>query len=1243
MSSGRESRNSPGYSALSRSARWLAGEALGMRAQVGDQIYEWRKSPATLDSAITAYQRAAAVAPAGSDAYTTSLGNLAVCLSQRFSAKKNLADLNEAIAYGRQALNATSPLSSNRAWVMANLAIHLNRRWHESRDLADLDASVHFAGESIGLTSPRKRKDAAQRRARLADYAFERYRETGDEADLDTAIGASRAAVAATSVGAAERARRLATLSLSVYVRYTLTQQPADLNDAVAAATEAVTRMPVHDPDDRAFCLMALAQVQMAEFERSGQVQDLERTVATQRRAVACWPADAAGRAAPAMDLALGLLRLFETTGESAALEEAQATIADAVARFEEGFAGRHIAQAVQAAIRLRLYERTGQLESLDAAAEDAREGAAALPASHFLRYFVLSAVGLVELRRYERTGDKGALDQAIAVLRQAVEAGGRSHYLRAGWLSMLGLSLGRRFERTGNATDLDDAIDLLREGATTSTVYTYAPLWLSNLSFWLRLRFHRTGEGADIDEAVEAIQQAVAMSSQEAPHRSLVESNLGGCLMSRHNSIFRQPGDIDDAIDAMHAAVEASQVGHSEYPIYLMNLGLAYNARFGSNHALRDGEAAVSYCREALSELPEDHGRRASYLGDLGFCLYDLTDETGNRADAAEALDLARQALAKTAPDHRDYSRFLRLEGDALETRFIQERDPAYLAAAFASWRAAVGAMAADPGTRLTIARYWGHAAARRDMIEDALEGFSAAVKTLPAVVWHGLTPATRQQQAASWAGLAADAACCALRAGQPERAVELLEQGRSMIWNQALNLRADLSELALTAPDLASRLEAARATLNAPEPPPGADQPAISFPAADPGGPPLSGFHQPRQENPRARAARNYDETLGQIRQLDGFAHYLEPTPYAKLAPATSGGTAVIVNVSRYGCHAIIVAADNDQATVVDLPGLDLNSAQERARQMARLLSSLPHSHRSFPRRDADRRELLDILSWLWDTIGAPVLDALPVDEGRPRVWWCPTGPLVSLPLHAAGHHPELRPARAGESLMTRTVSSYIPTLTSLARARGFGPPARIRHLTVATPDLQRAGLPALPHVSAELDYLAEHFAPGAVNHQLIGPAATRSAVTTGMADHDWIHLACHAGPIDTSDGTVNRGFALWDGDLTITDLAAQPAHQGGLAFLSACQTATGSDEHLDEALHLAAGMQFIGYSHVIATMWPVKDGLAQLAAQAFYTNLTQAEHDTASALQAAVTKLRETDPTNPFAWASYAHYGY
>ena len=260
-------------------------------------------------------------------------------------------------------------------------------------------------------------------------------------------------------------------------------------------------------------------------------------------------------------------------------------------------------------------------------------------------------------------------------------------------------------------------------------------------------------------------------------------------------------------------------------------------------------------------------------------------------------------------------------------------------------------------------------------------------------------------------------------------------------------------------------------------------------------------------------------------------------------------------------------------------------------------------------------------------------------------PRVWWCPTGPLTVLPIHAAGHHPRLRTATTSSTdcVLDRVISSYTPTLTALTRASQPSAPAPVRQLTVGMPTTP--GLPPLPAVPSELEVLARYFPPGDGNHQLTGPQATRAAVLTAIATHSWVHLACHASQQHADPD--RSGFALWDATLTITDLAAQPTQRRDLAFLSACQTATGSVRHLDEAIHLAAAMQFLGYRHVIATMWTIADSPAPHIAD---TVLHHAHRGTADQTLAGPpkpsttpsTSLRQTDPTNPLLWAPYIHLG-
>lgn len=900
----------------------------------------------------------------------------------------------------------------------------------------------------------------------------------------------------------------------------------------------------------------------------------------------------------------------------------------------------------VRATIQWLTYERTGDVASLDAAEADADEALAAMPLGHVLRSSALYNTGMIAFRRYERTGNLAVLERAIGVLRQAVDATDHD-YARPAHLSTLGMSLGRRFERKGAPGDLDDAIDYLREAVVTSSSRNDRPVWLSNFAAYLCRRFERTGDEADIDEAVEAGREAVSESGDHSG-RARSHSNLGGSLLARH-ARFRRMADIDEAVENMRSAAHLAVPGQVGYPMHLMNLGLAFRERFGRTGELPDAEASVRYCREALKALPDGHPDVPFYLANLSACLDTLADHTEDRDAAAEALKAARAAVEAIEigdPDHPEYARYLRALGNALQTRYDLDADRADLTAAFDTWRQATRVATASPGQRLEIAQHWGRTAARAGMFAEATNGLSTAVGILPSVVWHGLDPVTRQRQAARWAGLAADAACCAVLDGQPELAVELLEQGRSMLWRQALGLRADHGDLARVAPELAERMEVARTVLNTPIPLDGLGAVDVGLPGHGVVG--VGGFKSSRQEAvDRLRgAARDYDAALAEIREMEGFEHYLETAPYPELAAASVDGAVVIVNISRYGCHAIIVAAESDRARVVDLPDLDLDSAEDRARHLSQLLDNRRRGRdRPFPARERDRRALLDILGWLWDVIAAPVLDTLTDQRDPARIWWCPTGPLVSLPLHAAGQYPRLRTEHQGAATMlARTVSSYIPTLSSLRRARGFLPPEHIRQLTVAIPAVEdRAGFPPLPDVTTELKHLTQHFPPGPANHQLVESLATRDAVIAAMAAHDWIHLACHAGPLRSGGTGTDPGFVLSDGDLTITDLAAQPGRRGGLAFLSACQTATGSEDHLDEALHLAAAMQFLGYSHVIATMWSIADSPAPLVTDLFYTALRQDGNHAASALRHAVIRLRdESDPSDPFVWAPYVHVG-
>lgn len=126
--------------------------------------------------------------------------------------------------------------------------------------------------------------------------------------------------------------------------------------------------------------------------------------------------------------------------------------------------------------------------------------------------------------------------------------------------------------------------------------------------------------------------------------------------------------------------------------------------------------------------------------------------------------------------------------------------------------------------------------------------------------------------------------------------------------------------------------------------------------------------------------------------------------------------------------------------------------------------------------------------------------------------------------------------------------------------------------------------------------------------------------------MEKYNWVHLACH--PTQNKKDPAQSAFLLHDGNLSLANITQRSFKNKGLAFLSACQTATGDKQLPDEAVHLAAGMQMAGYPSVIGTMWSIRDeDVPEVARQVYAGLLKDGRMDAsraARALHEAVVKL-------------------
>ena len=1094
-------------------------------------------------------------------------------------------------------------------------------------------------------------------------------------------MAAFRQAAAATSADHPSLAGRLSDLGASLLTRFERTGDPADLDAAINAARQAVDVTPPGHTDLPGR-LSNFGNALIRRFERTGDTTDLDAAIDAGRRAVSATPAEYHALATVLANLGNALRSRFDHLGNTADLDEAIEAGRQAVAAAPPGHPGLATMQSnLGNALRAR-FEHGADAADLDAAIDAGRQAVADAPVNHPYRPGFLSNLGIALRHRFEHAGNSADLDAAIDAARQAVDATPSGHPRLAERLSNLGAALRTRYDHTGNGADLDAAIDAGRQAADAApAIHPGRPVYLTNLATILASRFGRTGDAADLDEAIGFARQAVDATSAAHPQRARMLSNLGTFLRARFD-IAGDAADLEAATDAGRKAVNATPAGATTFAGHLSNLGNTLQARFEHAGNPADLDAAIDAARQAVDATPPGHPQRARLLANLATASARRFSDAGDPADLDTAIDTGRQAVAATSPDHPSLATMLSNLGNFLRTRFGQSGEPADLDAAIGNaqqavaatapgdpslpghlanlgnsiwtrfehagepadlnsaithWQQAAGTPTGIPKMRLAAARSWGFAAARAGLTKTAAEGYEAAVRLLPEVAWHGLDRATREQQIAQWAGLAADAAACMILDGYPERAVELLEQGRSVLWTHALNLRTDLTRLAENAPHLAERLDAIRKIL---------DTPLLDAMDDD-----TSFARRDRQQHDladlRRRNAREWDTVLAQVRALEGFEHFLDTIPYGELAAAATGGPVVMINASTFGCHALIVDAGNPQPHVVSLPALTLDAAVERVGLLLAALAGTGQANRAFRDREKDRHAILDILEWLWDVIAEPVLTALghlsipEADALRPQVWWCPVGVLSLLPIHAAGHHPRLRTAKQGDSVPDRLISSYTPTLSMLARSREEQALPPVGQLTIGMPTTP--GLPPLPAVPDELKVLARFF-PRDTSRELIGTQATRAAVLTAIATRTWTHFACHASQQHADPD--RSGFALWDGTLTITDLAAQPTQRRDLAFLSACHTATGSIHHVDEAIHVAAAMQFLGYRHVIATLWTIADSPAPYIADLFYTAVTSGEEPdperAADALHHAVASLRQSDPTDPLLWGPYVHFG-
>ncbi|KAH6907594.1 CHAT domain-containing protein [Coprinopsis sp. MPI-PUGE-AT-0042] len=488
------------------------------------------------------------------------------------------------------------------------------------------------------------------------------------------------------------------------------------------------------------------------------------------------------------------------------------------------------------------------------------------------------------------------------------------------------------------------------------------------------------------------------------------------------------------------------------------------------------------------------------------------------------------------------------------------------------------------------------------------------------------------------SWAvaQLPLEAAAHALQCHRVDKALEWLEQGRCLVWNQLQTLRIPLETLEARDPELAHRVQAVAKVLEGGE--------VESVPRD--GGEDLGLLEEvalAEDSAAQARARRDWDDLLEQTRLIPGFENFLRPTQCSTLLQdLPEQGPVVILNADQLRCDAIVLCKGIEEPLLVPLPQISYKKAEAMQQRLKNELIS-------------DR---LSILKDLWVAVVKPVLDSLAFNTKMTmpttRIWWCPTGPFSFLPIHAAGIY---GPGASSECLADYAVSSYTPTVSALTtrvretRERKTG---SSRLLLVCVPEAGGEGLPLIPGTTAEVQALRSLSTVNDIDCiTLEGEEATSKRTMDEITNCNIIHLACHASQNVTDP--VKSSFYLQDGRLELSTIIKAELEHADLAFLSACQTGAGDEKLSNEAVHLAAGVLAAGFRGTVATMWAIKDFHAPKVSEDFYRYLIEEcggmegginGENAAYALHYATQQLRKrlgkSTRESLLAWVPYVHYG-
>ncbi|KAJ3499056.1 hypothetical protein NLG97_g643 [Lecanicillium saksenae] len=1216
--------------------------------------------------------------------------NLAHYLNCRYEQLRHVDDLDRAVLVTRRGIVAAREDYERKASLLNTLAALFLSRYMRRKAFVDLKRAVRAAKQALANIPRRNRSLRPVFFNTLASVWNHIYTHTGKSKFLDLAVQATRNAVSCSatsdpfwsfwvhnylillnrrftlygSIGDLERAiseaegvvldladnnplkpEILSALGAQLNIHYEYTKDTIKLSKAIQFGRQAV-ELAANDAPRKAIYLGNLSNSLVSRHRLTSDRQDLEEAIRRAELAAASIPEGHESEMEVLQNLATKRLDLYRWTGQHMDFES---TIEE-MRLYLDSTSINHHSRAARlddiASLLLLHYEKTGILKSLKEAIELSERAVQTTPAKHPDQSIYVGNLGYYYANLYDSTQNMAHLNLAWAYAKLAAEITPKTCIHYSTTLGRFAGVLERISERTGSLDDLHEAIRVTTEAANASPNDSMEKATeLSDLGNLLEKQYLRTGAIVDLHEAISRSKQAVQVTKSD--HSALPGrlNNLAIKLMALYTRT-RVSATINEALEHASGAVGLTSRNHLDWAMYTSTLSSVLHSRYETLSQQQDLARAIEHERMARDAVPKDHALRMTYQHNLGISLATLHEMSLNEAHLSEAIGLVIEAVNLAPQDSPVQAGRKNTLASLLETRYRQakQRDirNEVLRLSLDVWNctAAVPFERIRAGYRalrmfaeeLRAEEQTGNTPSETDLnpvaFHPALCLGAAILDLLPVVHTRYLDRKDQQFVVSSFSGVASLAASLFLKAEMATDAIECLERGRTVIINQLLNDRKDISDLERTHPALATRYTRLVSELN------------LSF------GSKLQAINTTHKDT-----VKELDACIADIRAVSGSSmlHLAQSVP--EMQQNIGARLVIFVNVSEFASHAIILS--KERLIPISLPKLTASEAKKMFNRTWVVKNSKKQSEK--------HGKLLKALEWLWDACVEPILLSVsPVPstnvEALPRVWWIGCGYASSLPFHAA----ESRRTGSTGDAFSRVVSSYTPSIMSLThtiqgssgrRYPKEGKAGLLLATMATTPSAGRLydDLEVAKEANSVIQSAGSHIMVELLEHPDV------KQVSEGLKTCHIAHFACH-GEVDRHDPS-NTALVFrrrgTDGHfepdlLTAQEILGLNLDHAYIAYLSACSTSENRARGLtDEVIHLASGFLVAGFPNVIGSLWQARDCECAKLASYFYSQLfnqgqSDDTEDVAVTLHKAIQRMRSAQLKAPANWAQFVHWG-